>query len=126
MGDEFGSDQGVNVLPRPASSRTSKNHTPHRLYNLVKDGDPHRADEIIESVDGSHRLGCARIGARIYHVQKKYRLKINGWHDPGKYQPYWHQIVGPSCRLPSCAWRLLSASSSVAPHWFEMRILDLR
>jgi hypothetical protein len=51
-----------------------------RLYELLLDGRSHRTDEIVDKIYGS-RLSLTRVGARIYDVQKKYKVKIKGWHD---------------------------------------------
>jgi hypothetical protein len=63
-----------------------------RLYSLLSDGEPHRTDEIMAIVYGADHLGLARVGARVYDVQQKYGVKINGWHDKNNPSLYWYQI----------------------------------
>lgn len=64
------------------------------LYNLLKDGQPHRTDEIMTIVYGGDHLGLARVGARIYDVKKKYNVEIpDAWPDKEKPTLYWYQIV---------------------------------
>jgi hypothetical protein len=40
-----------------------------RLYDLLKDGHPHRTDEILLKVYGSSHNGITRIGARIVETR---------------------------------------------------------
>jgi hypothetical protein len=63
-----------------------------RLYELLKDCRPHRTDEIMRVVYGSDHLGVARIGARVWDVQKKYGVKVDGRHDPEKPSLYWYRM----------------------------------
>ncbi len=67
-------------------SQTSK------LYDLLKDGLPHRTDEIMEKVYGNDHLGLARCGARIWDIKKKYHIEIEGEKDPIKPSLYWYWI----------------------------------
>jgi hypothetical protein len=62
-----------------------------RLYNLLLDGNPHRTDEIVNKIYSGGSL--ARVGARIWDIQKKYGVKIIGWHDFETPKLYWYQIV---------------------------------
>ena len=59
-----------------------------RLYELLSDFSWHRTDEILERVYGSSHLGIARISARIYDVQKKYRLEIESEKEKGSLWKY--------------------------------------
>ena len=66
-----------------------------KLFNLLKDGEPHRTDEILEIVYGNNRLGLARIGARIYDLKKEIEEQgytITGRHDV-KRSLYWYQMI---------------------------------
>ena len=62
-----------------------------RLYLLLKDGNPHRTDEIVREVYGE-RMSLARVGARIYDIKKKYGVDVDGWHDEQNPTLYWYQI----------------------------------
>lgn len=64
-----------------------------RLYDLLSDGEPHRTDEIVAKIYSGGAL--ARVGARIWDVQKKYGVKIDGWHDHDNPKLYWYQIQEP-------------------------------
>lgn len=75
------------------------------LYNLLKDGQPHRTDEIQDKVYGGSHLGLARVGARIYDVKRKYGIEINGWHDEDNPRLYWYQMIGFET-LPPLTMRL--------------------
>ncbi|CAG0941186.1 hypothetical protein BROC_01325 [Candidatus Brocadiaceae bacterium] len=72
-------------------SQTSK------LYELLSDGNPHRTDEIVNKTYSGGSL--ARVGARIWDIQKKYGVKIRGWHDSMNPKLYWYQIVPPEIPL---------------------------
>src|SRR3990172_10029952 len=63
-----------------------------RLYYLLKDGQPHRTDEVCQIVYGNSHLGLARISARIWDIKKKYNLNITGWRDKINPTLYWYQI----------------------------------
>lgn len=65
----------------------------HRLWNLLSDGQPHRTDEILQEVYGNDHAGLARVGARIYDIQKKHpEVDITGWHDKDNGKLYWYQM----------------------------------
>jgi hypothetical protein len=64
-----------------------------RLYALLKDGEPHRTDEILEKVYGNDHLALARVGARIYDIKKKHRVEVKGWKDAKRPALYWYQLV---------------------------------
>jgi hypothetical protein len=63
-----------------------------KLYQLLLDGKPHRTDEIQISVYGAAHLGVARIGARIFDLQKKYGVKVSGWKDKIRPSLYWYKM----------------------------------
>lgn len=65
-----------------------------KLYEVLKDGKPHRTDEIMAVVYGSSHLGLARVGARIWDLNHKGlgRYKIRGWKDENKPTLYWYQL----------------------------------
>ena len=65
-----------------------------KLYILLKDGQPHRTDEIVDKIYSGGAL--ARVGARKWDVEKRYRVKINGWHDHENPKLYWYQILRPA------------------------------
>jgi hypothetical protein len=81
-----------------------------RLYELLKDCEPHRTDEIIRVVYGSEYLGIARIGALVWDVPKNHGVKIDGRHDPDKPSLNWHQsklnvtTYSPSISSPRRWW----------------------
>jgi len=60
------------------------------IYDLLLEGRPVRTDEIVSRVYSGGSL--ARVGARIYDIQKKYGVKINGWHDKDNPKLYWYQL----------------------------------
>jgi len=65
------------------------------LCNLLKDGKPHRTDEILEVVYGGSHLGLARCGARIYDIKKR-GFDVIGWRDPVTPSLFWYQLRGIS------------------------------
>ena len=64
-----------------------------RLYNVLKDKEPHRTDELLAKVYGSSHLGIARISARIYDIKRNYRLMVKNWHDKKQPSLTWYQII---------------------------------
>lgn len=66
-----------------------------RLYNFLKDGQPHRTDDILIEVYGGDHLGLARVGARIWDIKKKYPNieRIDGWKDKINPSLYWYKII---------------------------------
>jgi hypothetical protein len=67
-----------------------------KIYNILKDGLPHRSDHITRTLfgtDDTARTGLFRLGARIWDVKQKYGVEINGWHDKENPKLYWYQIV---------------------------------
>jgi hypothetical protein len=67
------------------------------LYELLKDGRPHRTDEILRVVYGSEHQGIARIGARVADLKKgkwpgKKKLTIEGRKDTENPALYWYQL----------------------------------
>src|SRR5271154_4626904 len=65
-----------------------------KLHDLLKDGEPHRTDEIMRVVYGSEHLGIARISARVWDVQKRFNVVVSSWRDPNKHSLYWYKIEG--------------------------------
>ncbi len=68
-----------------------------KLYELLKDGRPHRTDEILRVVYGSSHNGIARIGARISDLKngkwsQGIHCRIIGWHDANTSALYWYQL----------------------------------
>ena len=58
-----------------------------RLYELLKEGKPHRTDEILLKVYGSAHNGIARISARVADLKEgkwpgKFKNNIVDYHDP--------------------------------------------
>lgn len=72
-----------------------------KLYELLKDGKPHRTDEIQRVVYGGDHLGLSRVGARVFDIKKKYGVEIKGWKDKERPSLYYYQLVRsqPSGRL---------------------------
>jgi hypothetical protein len=62
-----------------------------RLLNLLKDGRPHRTDEILAKVYGSEHLGVARISARINDI-KRQGYQITGYKDNRNTALYWYKM----------------------------------
>ncbi len=62
-----------------------------RLLELLKDGLPHRTDEILEKCYGNNHLGLARVGARIYDL-KNVGYNIIGWKDKNNRALYFYQL----------------------------------
>ena len=63
-----------------------------KIYNILKDGLPHRFDEIQESLFGGTKYGAFRLGARIFDIKEKYGVEINGWKDRQNPSLYWYQL----------------------------------
>jgi len=70
-----------------------------RLFKLLKDGYPHRTDQICAIVYGSSHLGLARIGARIWDIKQKYNVEISGKRDSDNPALYWYQLITPKISL---------------------------
>lgn len=64
-----------------------------KLYELLKDGEPKRVDEIFREVYGADHLGIARVGARIWDVKKKYGVEIKSFRDKHNKTLWWYQLV---------------------------------
>ena len=62
-----------------------------RLYNLLKDGQPHRTDEILKVVYGGESNGLARVGARIHDIKAEGHT-IEGYKDPNRPALYWYWL----------------------------------
>lgn len=69
-----------------------------RLYNLLKDGEPHNTLEIMDVVYGNDHLGLARVGARIFDTKRKYGVCIHSWPDRNKRSITWYQIIEPESK----------------------------
>lgn len=75
-----------------------------KLYELLKDGRPHRTDEICRVVYGEGKicptcrrreyLSLSRVGARVWDL-KKDGHEINGWKDKDNSALYWYQMEVP-------------------------------
>jgi hypothetical protein len=70
------------------------------LYELLKDGLPHRTDEILRVVYGSEHNGLARIGARVDDLKKgkwrgQVRCEIVGYKDPDNQALYFYKLIPP-------------------------------
>jgi len=63
-----------------------------RLYNLLKDGEPHSTVEIMRKVYGKDHLGLARVGARIYDIKKRHEGNIASWRDLKRKTVHWYQM----------------------------------
>lgn len=61
------------------------------LFDLLKDQQPHRSDEILANVYGGSHLGLARIASRIYDLKKQGHI-VKGWKDPKQPSLYWYQL----------------------------------
>lgn len=103
-----------------------------RLYELLKDGQPHRTDEILKVVYGSEHLGIARPGARVNDLRngkwaggKKCVFldkngepckdgKDQGWEDAEHPTLYWYRMQIPEPNLPK-AQAVLFTSNPLAP-----------
>jgi len=67
------------------------------LYNLLRDAKPHRTDEILEKIYGGSHLGLARVGARVYDLNQKFRkenraIEVVGWKDKENHALYWYHM----------------------------------
>ncbi len=62
-----------------------------KLYELLKDGLPHRTDEILEKVYGNNHLGLARVGSRIFDLRSAGH-DIIGKKDENTPSLYWYQL----------------------------------
>jgi hypothetical protein len=74
------------------------------IYNILSDGLPHRTDELVREV--YHGGALARLGARIYDVQKKHNVKIESWHDPYNRKLWWYRIVGRKTNVEATVARI--------------------
>ena len=63
-----------------------------KLLELLKDGKPHRTDEIMAKVYGNEHLGLVRVGARIWDLKQKGNV-IHGWHDAKRPTLYFYQLI---------------------------------
>jgi hypothetical protein len=68
------------------------------LYELLLD-ESHRTDEIVEKIYGAG-LSLSRVGAKLYDVQKKYGVKIEGWHDTENPKFYWYGTIRQNFVMP--------------------------
>jgi hypothetical protein len=75
-----------------------------RLLQLLKDGLPHRTDEILREVYGSEHLGIARIGARIADL-KKLGHHIIGYHDPENSRLYIYKLISAQAPIMPPAFK---------------------
>lgn len=75
------------------------------LYNLLKDGQPRRTDQILRDVYGGEHLGIARIGARVWDL-KKSGHEIKSWRDPDKPSLWWYQLLNPPAPPPKVVSQL--------------------
>jgi hypothetical protein len=71
-----------------------------KLYDLLKDGLPHRADEILRVVYGSEHQGIARIGARIADLKAGnwpglFKCNIAGYKDQDNQALYFYRLIPP-------------------------------
>jgi len=62
-----------------------------KLYELLKDGFPHRTDEIMEKVYGNDHCGLARVGARIWDL-KNAGHAIIGYKDADHPSLYFYRL----------------------------------
>lgn len=62
-----------------------------RLYELLMEGFPVRTDQIVKTIYGEGNT-LARVGARIWDIQKKYGVKIEGYHDKENPALYWYKL----------------------------------
>jgi len=63
----------------------------NRLHNLLRDGKPHRTDEILRKVYGD-KQGIARIAARIYDIKQKHGVEIDCTQDKNQKTLYWYTM----------------------------------
>ena len=66
-----------------------------RLWEVLRDGRPHRTDEILTRVYGSEHAGIARIGARISDVKRNHHVEIKGYKDKQIPSLYWYHAQVP-------------------------------
>jgi len=66
-----------------------------RLYNLLKDHDAHRTDEIVREVYGMTGPSIARLSARIHDMKKKYGVEVRSWRDRENPKLWWYMILCP-------------------------------
>ena len=65
-----------------------------KLYSFLQDGRPHRVDDILREVYGSHEgFSIARLGARIFDLKRKHNVEIKSFPDPVNKKLWWYQIV---------------------------------
>lgn len=64
-----------------------------RLYQLLRDGLPHRTDELVEKI---YRIEegptIARLGARVNDIKKKYEVDIESWPDKNNRKLWFYKL----------------------------------
>lgn len=100
----------------------------NKLYDLLKDGEAHRTDEIMKIVYGGDHLGLARVGARVNDLIKRgcifvdengrplvEKNKRRGW--PDKFNPtlYWYRIQVSNDQLPAIHYEEFKTQPSLFP-----------
>lgn len=63
------------------------------LQNLLRDGKPHRTDEILRRVYKIHSKGIARISARVYDLKKRRGASITSWPDPDEPKLFFYMMT---------------------------------
>lgn len=66
------------------------------LQNLLRDGEPHRTDEILRRVYKVYGKGIARISARVYDLKNKRGANIVSWPDPDEPTLFFYMLVNAS------------------------------
>ena len=64
-----------------------------RMYNLLKDGQAYRTDQIQLLIYGGDHLGTAAIAQRISNIRKRYNIEIKCWSDKEIQSLSWYQII---------------------------------
>ena len=68
-----------------------------RLEAILKDGSPHRTDDLVRQVYGD-RVALGRLAARVWDVKRKLPpgWTLRSWNDKGNPGLHWYQVMPPA------------------------------
>ena len=72
------------------------------LYFILRDGQPHRSDDLVKAVYGEgmvcpecgnrKQMSLARLGARVFDVKRKHNVNIQSYPDPQNRKLWWYVL----------------------------------